>query len=323
VNESVVLTPTPVPFFNEDKDKISLETSDTEQSEFIPATDGWDIGLNYESGYDDWWKLVLIDQRTNEIAVEATPKQFTKSQIRLVLPWNEIWEWEEIFEWARSQGISESIPRFPQQIDSGAPDMSMSISYPIANQQVSGIQRIRLNNTYPEFSGIRLELSALGSNSWTLLGEQPFQTETYQGLDWDTQLFPDGYYRLRASILLPHQKYYEYQVPVTLVNGFSGLGPSIQITGIEPFSVVRGVSNITVELVGPDIRQLSIFIQSPLSESTPQLLTQMDRPGVDNAFPFNSSEYENGIYTLIFELKDASTGFTTIRLPVEINNLSR
>ena len=324
VNESVVLTPTPVPIFDEDKEKISLEDSDTVQSEFVPATDGWDIGLNYESGYDDWWKLVLIDQRTNEIASALTPKQFIKSELRLVLPWNEIWEWEEIFEWARLQGIQELIPRFPQQVDIEATDMSMFISYPGANQQLSGIQRIRLNNTYPDFSVIKLELSALGTNSWTLLKELPFQTEAFTGLDWDTRLFPDGYYRLRASILLPDKKYSEYQIPVTLVNGFSGLGPSIQISGADSFSVVRGISNINAELNGRDIRQLSIFIQSPLSEGAPpQLLTRIDRPSVTNAFPFDSSQYENGIYTLIFELKEASTGVTTASLPVEINNLSR
>ena len=80
---------------------------------------------------------------------------------------------------------------------------------------------------------------------------------------------------------------------------------------------------MSAQLSGLDVRQLSVFIQSPVSESAPQRLTQIEGPGVNNVFSFDSSQYENGIYTLIFELKDASTGITTTRLPVEINNLSR
>ena len=324
VMDSVDLTPTPVPIFDENRDKVSLEDSGSKESEFIPATDGWDVGLNYESGYDDWWKLVLIDRRTNEIAGEATPKEFVESQVRLVLPWNEVWEWEQIFEWARLQGISDLIPRFAQKSEEEAAEISLSILYPRANEQLSGIQRISLGNTYGEFSRIGLELSALGSDSWTLLAEQSSEATVLQEFVWDTRLFPDGYYLLRASILLPDMNYSEYQVPVNLENGLSGPGSSIKISGISRFSVVRGISAITADLSGPDIRHLSIFVRSGMSESEPQLLERLDSPTFGmNSFLFDSTQYENGIYSLIFELHDESVGLTTTSLAIEINNLSR
>ena len=322
--DSVGLTPTPVPAFDEDKDKISIEDSDNEEAEIISTTDGWDVGLNYESAYDDWWKPVLIDARTNEIAGDGTAKQFVKSAVRLVLPWNEIWEWDQVFEWARSQGISELIPRYPHKSEDEIDEMAISISYPRAKQQLSGMQVIKLTNSYEEFSKVKLELSALGTNSWTLLAEHSSRPAGSQGFDWNTRLFPDGYYLLKASILLPDLNYSQYQVPVTLENGLSGLAPSVEIPEVGHFSVIRGTSAIGVELSGPDIQKLSIFIQSGVNGSDPQLLARLDAPilGV-NSFLFDSTQYENGIYTLIFKLYDGSVGLTETRLAVDVNNLSR
>lgn len=202
--------------------------------------------------------------------------------------------------------------------------MAISILYPRVNQQLSGMQVIRLNNSYREFSGIKLELSALGTNSWTLLAEHSSRPPNSQGFDWDTRLFPDGYYLLKASILLPDLNYSQYQVPVTLENGLSGLGPSVEIHDVGHFAVIRGISTIGVELSGPDIQSLSIFIQSGVSTSESQLLARLDAPTLGiNSFLFDSTQYENGIYTLIFKLYDGSVGLTTTRLALEINNLSR
>jgi len=164
----------------------------------------------------------------------------------------------------------------------------------------------------------------LGTNSWTLLAEHSSRPAGSQGFDWNTRLFPDGYYLLKASILLPDLNYSQYQVPVTLENGLSGLAPSVEIPEVGHFSVIRGTSAIGVELSGPDIQKLSIFIQSGVNGSDPQLLARLDAPilGV-NSFLFDSTQYENGIYTLIFKLYDGSVGLTETRLAVDVNNLSR
>jgi hypothetical protein len=150
VNESVVLTPTPVPIFVEEEEKISLEDSDTVQSEFVPATDGWDIGLNYESGYDDWWKLVLIDQRTNEIARALTPKQFINLSFDWCCHGTRSGSGRRFFEWARLQGIQELIPPISPASRYLKP-LTCRCLYHI-REQISSCQayrEIRLNNTVP------------------------------------------------------------------------------------------------------------------------------------------------------------------------------
>ena len=272
---------------------------------------------------DTWWQPVLIDTRSGLAAGSDTPSAFIVEEVRLVLPAEEIEEWEDLSDWAAEQGIAGMLA---PPAASGETAARVAVTSPLPAQTVSGTLRIRGYADSPDFERVTVEWGRGASpDVWVRLGasDRPVPDGI---LDlWDTTTVPNGSYTVRLVVQDRALGQLRYAVPLTIDNGEEGAesdeAPWAAISWPREDAVVSGSFVVTGSVITGDLLDARLHVGRGGVPSSWTELGRITQGQVAAAVGrWDTTEYDDGTYTLRLTVRDRQLGLTAVRTTVTVRN---
>jgi membrane peptidoglycan carboxypeptidase len=147
---------------------------------------------------DIWWKEIDIDIRTGLLPTFDTPTELRDTQLRLVLPLNEIDEWDGYRNWVaknRLTGLAAPIK------DSYWSEALVKINSPQYNEELNGISAIQGRATSSDFQGYELLWSKADyPSTWFTITKS--ENKVLNGLlgVWQNSTLPSGEYYIKLLV---------------------------------------------------------------------------------------------------------------------------
>ena len=151
---------------------------------------------------DTWWQRVRIDARNGLLARPATPSQFVRQEIMLVLP-DELLETEEDRKTAEEWAEALELPLAPTETSnlSASVDLAAMIFSPSTGARLSGVVPISGRASSSGFERYRVEFGrGTSPNSWTRLIDREDEVESGTLAIWNVTNLPSGFYTLRLVV---------------------------------------------------------------------------------------------------------------------------
>ena len=272
---------------------------------------------------DTWWQPVLIDTRTGLAAGADTPSAFIVEEVRLVLPAEEIEEWEDLPGWAAGQGIAGMLAP-PAASDAAA--AQVAVTSPLPAQTVSGTLAIRGHADSPDFERVILEWGrGTSPDVWVRLGASD-RPQPDGLLDrWDTTTVPNGSYTVRLVVQDGTLGLLRYVVPLTIDNGEEGAesdeAPWAAISWPRADQVVSGSFVVTGSVITGDLLDARLHVGRGGVPSSWTELGRITQGQVSAAVGrWDTTEYDDGTYTLRLTVRDRQLGLTEVRTTVTVRN---
>ena len=273
---------------------------------------------------DTWWQEVQIDIRTGLLATPATPSAFVSSEVRLVFPEDETEDWGDgMIEWAARFGIVSLLVPAGDSTNSG---QLLAVIAPTASEQVSGLVPILGRALSHDFSRYVVEWGRGNSpTSWVRFQSSGQQLTQGVLATWDTTTVPDGPYTIRVVLTDRQRGELRFLVPVTVSNGDEGaladLAPFATISSPLDGSVVEGSLFVSGIAVSGSLLDWVLQFGGGLQPTSWVDIERSTTPvGVGPLTVWDTSELENGLYTLRLTVRDRTLGSATVTIVVNVRN---
>ena len=278
---------------------------------------------DFEELQDTWWQEVAIDSRTGLRATPDTPPSLIRREVRLVLPEEEIEEWDDIEQWAQRYGVAHLLA--PLQDSAAGADL-LHVSSPAAGARLSGPISLIGHASSPGFERYVVEWGR-GTNpsSWVSFAASTSAVEGGLLARWDTTQLPDGAYTLRVRLEDSELGRWRYAVPVVISNGEdtsdASAPPVARITRPLTDQVIGG--NVPIDGFASSGRFEELRLEVGVG-AQPESWTQIhssDEPATSGALAYwDTSEYDDGLYTIRLTVSDAQFGDAVTTVLVRVDN---
>jgi membrane peptidoglycan carboxypeptidase len=276
---------------------------------------------------DTWWQLVAIDSRTGRLAAPTTSAVYVRNEVRLVFPPDEIEEWDGLRDWAASNGVLPLLA--PSETLSTGP-LPVQLVSPAPSQIVSGPVVIQGRASSAEFLRYTVEWGqGIDPQTWIRLASS---TQPVPGIGvlsiWNTTQIPNGVYTLRVTLEDATLGTQPFQIPITVNNLDQevppGLVPVVRINSPASSSRIDGTVPILGTVLSSQLLNWTIEVGAGFGPQQWTVVANGNQSLSNGPLAlWDTSELEDGAYTLRLTVRDGLYGQATTRVLVVIDHPAR
>lgn len=275
--------------------------------------------------FDTWWQRMRVDMRTGQAAGPNTPPQFSREEVRLVLPPEETTGWSP-FQWANTVGLGGKIAPSAQTSDTTS---LVQIVSPSESARVVGTQSVIGRAASPEFQRYILEYgNGPNPNNWVRINSAESPTSGGELGRWDTTRIPDGVVTLRLLVEDKTLGPLYHVVTVTVANRGGVPGPTptptaanARITSPVPGVTIGGVVQIEGSASAPGFVRAQLDFGRGLVPTSFESIATLVTPVPNGTLAsWNTKALPDGIYVIRLTVIDNNNGSSTASTVLTVKN---
>lgn len=273
---------------------------------------------------DTWWQQIPIDTRTGQRATPLTPAQFVRSEVRLVLPKDEIEKWGDgLLEWAARFGVTALLA--PPEEETPGP-LVVRVDTPAPSGTIAGVVEIRGRAASDDFVRYTVEWGRGASpSSWVRLNASIAPVTNGLLGTWDTLAVPNGDYTIRVSLLDRKLGLRSYRIPVRVDNG--ALAPEADVAPVvilvSPQANTQVSGRVTVQGTAASPGAVQVRLEASPGVNPGSFTTVSTTAGSvisGTIGTWDTTDLPDGPYTLRVVLVDQFFGDTAAEVLVIVKN---